>query len=365
MLFSRSKSVLGIDIGTSYIKAVQIKQEKGTAILESYGMVHVVYPAGGEGKFNILDQTAEVLSDLYKRSNFTTKKVVVSMPANMVFVSILNLPSIPEKDIQSSIEYKAQKYIPLPLQDVNLSWQIIRQEKALKVPILKKKEDKEDIEGEEPVAPKQDQGVDVLLTALAKNVVNNYLHIIDAAGLEPVALEVETLSQIRALVGPQTPNGVLIVDIGAKTTNLTLVDRGYLYGSRHLTVGGDSITDSIASAFGVSFDRAEEIKRSSFQKQTVTPTLQVAGTVIEIIKSECEQLMKIMTSQGKKVSEIILTGGGSELENIDQEFILLGPKVTRGNPLAKIIYDPKVEAKLSALSSQLTVGVGLALRTEH
>lgn len=357
MLFFGNKKVLGLDIGTSYIKAVQLRQGGKLPELESYGMVNVVYPKESKGKVNVLSQTAEIIRNLFERSQFSSTKAVVSLPANVVFVSILDLPSMPDKDLQQSIEYKAKKYIPLPLSEVNLSWQKLGDGQGLKTPTFPKKN------GQAEQKIPEGGEVQVLLTAVAKNVVNNYLQILDLAGLEPVALEVETLSQIRALVDPGNSLGTLIVDIGAKTTNLTLVSNGYLHGSRHLTVGGDSITESIASSLGISFDRADEMKKNAFANRGAVPPLHATKTTLGVIKSECEQLMKIMTGQGKQVSKIILTGGGTQLPNLEKEFQTLGSKIERGNPLQKISYDKDLQGKLITLSPQLTVALGLALRS--
>ncbi|MEK9181218.1 MAG: type IV pilus assembly protein PilM [Patescibacteria group bacterium] len=343
--FSKSNSVLGIDIGTSYVKAVQLKKGSPSPILESYGVVNVIYPTESVERFDAVKQTAEILKALYAKAGFTTKKAVISIPSNVAFVSILTVPKMSDKELQKSIEYQAKKYIPLPIMDVNLGWQILEDPSSNKAGSL------------------EAARVKVLLTAVPKNVISNYARLIELAGFEPLAMEPESLSLIRSLVDTQDRSGLLIVDVGAKSTSLSLVEKGYLWSTRHLTVGGDTITATIAKNMGLSFDRADQMKRSSdFGSNVVSPVTQVTQNIIEMIKSEIQQLVRIAENQGKKISKIILTGGGSKISGFEQDFLSLGLKVEKGNPLKSVAYNKSVESKLLQLHPQLAVSMGLALR---
>src|SRR6185369_13114289 len=146
--------------------------------------------------------------------------------------------------------FEAKKYVPLPLQEVALSWSVIDDKKS-----------KSAKEAEAGLKPHGDpQRVKVLLTAVPTVVVNNYLKVFQLAGLEAEALEIEALALIRSLVGEDLNNNLLI-DIGAKSTSINLVDSGYLRLSKNLNIGGDTITTSLAQSLSVNFNRAEQFKK--------------------------------------------------------------------------------------------------------
>lgn len=342
MFFSKPKSILGIDIGTSHIKAVQLKRGDKPKI-ESYGIVNVVFPSGSERQMDAIQQVADILSQLHKKARFTTKQVVLSVPSNVAFVSVLDLPGMTEAELQKAIEYKARQFIPLPLSDVNYSWQRLEEESSLKGP----------------------KGVDaptvkILLTAVPKNVINNYLRVLELARLEPTAIEIESISAIRSLLNPGEKSTVMVIDVGAKATILSLVHNFYLWGSRHLAVGGDAITSSIAKSLGVSFERADQLKRSA--TGGASPAGSASKTVIDLIKGEAQQLIRIADNQGKKVSKILLTGGGSKFTALGKEVESLGIPVSPGNPLSQVSYDQSIANRLEEKSAQLSVAIGLALR---
>lgn len=345
--FSKTDSLLGIDIGTSSIKAAQVKKNQDqNFFLENYGKVAVLYPDKPTVKFDPVAQTAHILKSLCVQARFTTKRAVVSLPSSLAFVSVLDFPPISEKEMEKSVEYQAQKYIPLPLTDVNLGWQIIEQATEQKA-----------------AGSGEGGSMKVLLTAVSKTIVNNYLSVISRAGLDAVALEIESLSLIRSLVSSTERGSVLIVDIGAKATVLTVVHERSLWATRHLSVGGDAVTASIAHGLGVSFERAEEMKRAVSADQAGSPALQLARGVLATIAQELQQVMRMFESQGKKIGKIILIGGGSQLPGVEQLLAAPGVSVTAGNPLQHISYPMSIEQHLVKLRPQLGVAVGLATRS--
>ena len=357
MLFSKKKSILGLDIGTSYIKAVQLKPAGEKFELENYGMVHVTYSEEVGKNTDVIKHTAEIIKNLRNKAKFTSKKVALSIPPNVAFVSVISLPKMSPKEMQKSVEYKAENYIPLPLAEVNLSWQILPEG-----PVLKKPEKQSDGSGLKSANIDRPGESQVLLTAVAKNVVNNYLNIVQSAGLEPVALEVESLSAIRALVSEQDRGSLLVVDVGAKTTHLSMIKDKNLWGSRHVNVGGETITLNIARSLGISFERAEQMKRTPLQQNSNSPVESIAKPVLDQIKSESVQLLRVSANQEKKVSKVILTGGGSKFGGFKKTLSSLGIPVEEGQFLDKIDYNPGLASHLKPISAQLSIAAGLAMR---
>jgi type IV pilus assembly protein PilM len=250
-----------------------------------------------------------------------------------------------DKELQNAVEFKAQQFIPLPMADVNFSWQVL---------------DEDQNQGKKTeIEPK----VRVLLTAVPKNVVNNYLKVLDSAGLNPIAIEIESISAIRALIPANSNESILIVDVGAKSTIISMVHSGHLYASRHVSVGGDSITSSIAKSLGITFERAEALKRAPESTGDLSKsTSSVANSVIEVIRGEVQQMNLISENQGKHISKIILSGGGARYPGITELLKQIGPAVEPANPLAPLSFDQNSEDSLHSAAIQLSIAIGLALR---
>lgn len=335
MFFSHSKSKLGIDIGTSTIKIVQLKKENGKILLETYGMVNAAREMAIMQN-DVVSQTADILKNLLLEARTNTKKVVASLPNNIVFVSVINMPHLSEKEMKSAIEWEARRYVPLPLEEVTLSWSVI------------------------PEAQPEEK-LKVLLTAVPTSVINNYLRMFKFAGLEPLAFEIEALALIRALVGNRT-DALIIVDIGARNTSLNLVDKGFLRISRNVPVGGDTITTGIAQSLRVSPARAEQFKMDLGLSGDIQQIPQVMKLPLESIKNETGQLIKIYEAGGGTIREIIFTGSGAYLPGLTSYLGDLGPPVSLANPLRIVEYDPRLKDSLSKVSMGLSIALGLAMR---
>jgi len=348
MFFSKPKNVLGIDIGTSYVKAVELKPGSSRPFLVSYGMVNVVLPRGSGGKIDAIGQIAEVIQALHEKANFTTKKAVISLPSNIAFVSVFDFPQMSEEELGRAVEYKAKQFIPLPLSDVNFSWQIVEDKSV-------KNSEQSKVDGTAKIQ--------VLLTAVPKNVVNNYAKVMELAGYEPIAIEIESISAIRSLIGPEEKGAVLIVDVGAKSTILSLSLGRHLYGSRHLSIGGDTITSSIAKSLGITYERAEQLKRSSVDQERDKGGAEAAQNIVESVRTEVVQMIKISENQGKSVSRIILSGGGSRYPSFKKVLRELSIPISDADPLRTIEFNPELGERLKDAGQQLSIAIGLALRS--
>lgn len=337
MFFSHPKSKLGIDIGTSSIKVVELKKEGEQYFLETYGIANVTYQAmSSKLDFDVIAQTAGILKELLAKSEVTTKKVVASLPNNIVFISVIDVPAMSERELKSAIEWEARRYVPLPLEEVTLSWSVLT----------------------EPQIPTQ---LKVLLTAVPTTVIDNYLKMFRLAGLEPIALEIEALALIRSLVGSRL-DSLILVDIGARGTSLNLVDKGFLRVSRNLNLGGETLSSAIANGLHISFARAEQFKKDMGLSAGAAQIPQTMRPVLDEIKSETMQLLKIFESGGGSVAEIIFAGAGSQLPGLKEYFADLGTKVSLGDPMTFINFNPTLKQNISQVSSGLAIALGLAMR---
>lgn len=337
MFFSSPKSKLGIDIGTSSIKVVQLKKEADAYALLTYGVVNVNYPTAAPMDFDVIGQTAVILKELVAKSAATTKKVVASLPNNIVFISVIEMPAMSERELKSAIEWEAHRYVPLPLEEVTLSWSILGEPRA------------------------SGANLKVLLTAVPTTVIDNYLKMFKLAGLDPIALEIEALALIRSLIGSRK-DGYIIIDIGARSTSLNLVDKGFLRVSRNLALGGETITAAVAKGLKVSFARAEQFKKDLGLDGELQQIPQTIRPIMDTIKSETAQLIKIYESGGGSVQELIFAGSGSRIPGLLNYFADLGPKQELGDPLKFVSFNPKLKANLSQMAPALSVALGLAMR---
>lgn len=336
MFFGRSKSKLGIDIGTSSVKVVELKKEGDQYVLLTYGTVSIYSDALAKMEYDVIAETASVLKRLLAESAVSSKQAVASLPNNIVFVSVIEMPGVAEKEMKDAIQWEARRYVPLPLEEVTLSWSVLG-------------------EGGTDLKPK------VLLTAVPTTVVDNYLKMFKLAGITPLALEIEALALIRSLVGVRK-DSFLIIDVGARNTSLNLIERGFLRVSRNLPVGGDSITEAIAQSLHVSFSRAEQFKKDLGLTGGLNQLPQTMKPVMDIIKNETRQLVKIYESNGGVVQEIIFAGSGAKLPGMMGYFSDLNIKVGLGDPLKYVNFDGRLKQNLSQIALDLSVALGLAMR---
>lgn len=339
-LFAKKTSILGIDIGTANIKIAQVSHEhENKPVLETYGMVNFPYQLGNKSDEVAIKETAAILRSLMKKAEVTAKRSIISFPNSLVFTSVISLPQMSDSEMATSVEFEAKKYVPLALSEVDLSWTVIAGSQAA------------------------DGSVSVLLTAAPKQVTKNYMRVFELAGLSPEVGEIEALALIRSLIGNEQINCV-IIDIGAHSTGLNIIEKGFLRLSRNLNIGGDTITAKIARSLNISFARAEQFKKDfGISGGTFIPD--VIKPVINLIKGEVKQLLTIYQSHNVKVDKIFLVGGGANLPGLAAFFEDLKVQVEKGDPLKSIGYGESLAPVLKRYSLSLPIAIGLALRKEN
>lgn len=351
MLFSKSKSQLGVDIGTSNIKIAQLKPKDNKFVLETYGLVNVAYQLGTKESISSIAQTASLLKNLIKKSGVTARNVVASLPNNVVFTSVVEMPRMPEEELRQAIEFEAKKYVPLPLEEVALSWSLIEDRPSKKITN----------EGGLSSFASENSKTKVLLTAVPTIIIDNYVKVLHEADLEPEALEIEALSLIRSLVGEDLST-MLLIDIGAKNSSINLVDNGYLRLSKNLTVGGDTVTTSIAQSLSVNFARAEQFKKDFGLTSQGQQIPQIMRPILDIIKNEAMQLINLFESRGQQINRILLSGGGAKLPSLVDYFQILGKPVSLANPFSRVTFPPELKSVVEPLGLSLAAAIGLAMR---
>jgi type IV pilus assembly protein PilM len=352
MLFSKPKGHLGVDIGTSNIKIVQLRPQGDKFVLETYGLVNVAFQLSTRDSGQAIRHTADMLKQLAEKSQVTTNKIVASLPNSVVFTSVIEIPKIPDDEMKAAVESEAKKYVPLPLEEVALSWVTIQEKPKVNL----------DTNLGSISQPAGAGNINkILLTAVPTIVVENYLKVFELAGMDAQALEIEALAMIRSLVGDDSDT-MLVIDIGAKNTSVNLIDNGYLRLSKNLGVGGDTITTSIAKSLNISFVRAEQFKKDFGMSAQGQQLPQIMRPILDIIKNEAAQLVSLYESRGDKIDKILLSGAGSKIPSLSQYLNTLNKPVVLANPWARVVYPEKLRPIIEPLGLNLAVATGLAMR---
>jgi len=364
-LFSfKSKSKIGVDIGTSSIKVVELSKESGRFKLENYGLfelesideaIKVSNQALGDKPAQLSDRDlAWGVKEVLKRAKIGTRETVASIPSFSTFATIITMPYLSEEDIAKSIPFEARKYIPIPLSEVVLDWSIINiaQEKGQLPP------------GGGQAGGGQPPTVEVFLVAVPKEEIARYQSIMKNAGLNLRALELENSALIRALIGNDL-SPIAIVNIGGRSTSILIVDGGFERVSHNYEVGGFEITKSIARSLGISLKRAEELKRSFGIKTSDNNAVREAlSSLVDMMAFETKKTIHNYEDQRKtKITKILLVGGLANMPNFAGYFgEKLGMEVSLGNSLARTIIPAGVARLQAEINSTFTIAVGLAMR---
>jgi type IV pilus assembly protein PilM len=361
------KNYLGVDIGGSSVKMVELKNNKGRAQLLTFGYLERSTKSTKESLLDNPTEMAEAIKKVAERAKVTSKDVVTALPASAVFSTILNLNEVTPKDVNSikkmtlAVEGEAKKVLPLPIEEMVLDWKVLNPE-AFKV--ISAEEDDSDIP---TMVPKS---VQVLLTAAAKSLVKQYIDIFKKAGMNLLSLETESFAMARTLVG-KDKSPVVIIDIGAANTDIMVVDNGLPVMQRSVDVGGYNLSVALSEAMGITLDQAEQFKRDlgnydgPIDVENIVPP--IIERILQPIVNEVKFLLQFFHEQSgneqKRIDRIILSGGTAKIMNIDEYFTnIFNIRAFPGDPFARVIYADDLRPLLDNIGSRLAVAVGLAMR---
>ena len=358
-------SVLGVDIGSSSIKVIQLKKEKGRAILETYGEIALGPYAGTEiSRATRLGPTdiARALTDLLTESNVTARSAGVAVPFSSSLATVIEMPPMPEDQLAHMIPLEARKYIPTSINEVMLDWFIIPKDPAKE----EWRRSRSDVDAKKEPTDK----TEVLLVAIHNEVLNNFQAITQQANINVGFYELEIFGVVRSsLTHGIAP--VMIVDIGAATTKAYIIERGIIRFSHLINIGSQDLTLAISRSLGWNFDRSERAKRERGLEVREGITKEEDEMVRESLLSTLgrvfSELNRVLLSYEKKygrnVSRVVLAGGGCGLrgllayaeEKVDVD-------VEKSQPFQKIQTPAFLEEVLIEVGPEFAVAIGMALR---
>ncbi|MCU0679153.1 MAG: type IV pilus assembly protein PilM [Planctomycetes bacterium] len=341
-LFSPEQSFLGVDIGTTSIKIVELKKDNRQVKLMTYGFSEYL----NIGQPNWLDQpeyVAKIINKIAVEASISSRSAVSALPTFSVFTSVINLSNISKKDISSAVHWEAKKVIPLPLEEMILDWKQIDDE-----------------------AGKEKNNLRVLLTGAPRTLVKKYIDIFKAAQISLLSLETETFSLIRSLLG-NDKSTVMLVEMGAHTTDVSIIDKSIPMLNRSIDVGGSTITKAISENLKIGLERAEQFKYdlgiSLLESQNDAVPKIITDTISPIV-NEIKYSINLYLSKNQRPTEKIILSGGSALLPSVANYLakVLDMKVIIGDPWARVSYPVDLKPLLMEIGPRLSVAIGLAMR---
>ncbi|HVE46368.1 MAG TPA: type IV pilus assembly protein PilM [Acidimicrobiales bacterium] len=348
--------VVGLDIGSYAVRAVELSVGGGEPVLHRFAQVTLPPGAVRDGEVVDIGAVAAAIRRLWSEGGFKGKKAVVGVANQRVIVRQAELPAMSEADLETALRFEAQELIPIPVEDAILDFQIL----------------------DDYISGTEEPRMRILLAAAQRDMVRGHLAAVEGGGLGATAIDLIPFALVRAVLGSAAPSlgmdggAEAIVCIGGDVTNVVVHEQGVPRFVRILLVGGDDITEAIARDLDVELDEAEDLKRRadpSSRDRLVSRAGQVVGDrlapLVEEIRGSLDYYLA--QSQSSPISRVTITGGGSRITGLMERLqSQLGGSVEPARPLAGVRTSETgfSDSELAALEPLLTVPIGLALGGE-
>lgn len=366
-LFRAKASYLGVDLGASSIKLVELQNDGGRPKLTTYGFVEQRTDVVRGDSVELQQQIVAALRSILKKSRVQSRKVVAALPSYAVFTSIISLPEMSKRDLYAAVRWEAKKFVPMPLEEMVLDWRLLAgPATGDSLPVDSRSPDANTQHPAPSTRSKGPKAMKVLLTAAPKNLVRRYIEIFRATELQIVSLETEAFALQRSLVGAEQ-NPVMIADVGAVATDVAVVVDGIPLVNRSIDVGGDTITKAVANALNVDVARAEQFKRDFGIASAQGGVSQIPKTIDFVISSVVNEIRYVTNlyraQEERPIEKLILAGGSAFLPNLSQYLArVLNLKVFVGDPWARVSYPVELKVALDEIGPRFAVAIGLAMR---
>ncbi len=350
-MFGRKKSpLLGIDISSSVVKVLELSQKAGKYTVESFGIETLPQNAVIEGRIENKDEVAAAVKRAIKKSGSKAKEAAVAVSANSAITKIISFPAdLSDREMEEQIALEAENYIPYPLEDVMLDFEVIGPSKS------------------------DQEAVDVLLAASTRDNVDARTDVIETAGLKPKVVDVEAYAIENAftLISEQMPNHgqglvVAVAEVGATLTTLHVIVDGKIVFTREQTFGGRILTEDIERHYGLSYQEAGLAKKQNNLPEDYAPkVLEPFKRAMTTTITRSLQFFFSASAQYQSIDHIILSGGCASIQGIDKMIEdETGTSTSIANPFSEMVTGAKVKVKaLSNDSPSMLIASGLAMRS--
>lgn len=343
MLFGKKQSLVGLDIGSHTIKAVELEASGTSYRLTNWGISAPLAEAIVDGEIMDRQLVTDAITNLLESRGIKSRNVVAAVSGRAVIVKKITMNKLSADDAQQAIYWEAEQHVPYDINDVSLDFEILGD------------------------APSDSSLMQVLLVAAKKDMVMSFSDLIREAGLQPLIVDVDSFAAQNALEANyefSASDVVAILNVGSEITNINIIQGGVPYFTKDLQVGGNSFTEAAQRKFGLSQVEAEAAVRGESAGLEVLP---VVEQTCEGIATALERAQAYLRTAGEAgaLTRIILCGGSSMTPGVS-EFLnrRLNVPVELANPLARVSYDESLFAgqDVMRVAPLLTVGIGLALR---
>lgn len=330
----------GLDIGSHIVKAVQLAKKADKYQLVAMGIAPSTLKGLTSESESDLTALATIIKKLHQEAKIKTKNVASALPQDQVSAKLITLPKLSEEELESALKWEAEQYVPFPLSEATLAHQVVGQ-----------------------VNDGKQAKMEVLLVAASTRLVDKVVKVLKTAGLNPVSLEMEISAVARSLI-PPGPGTTMIVDLGAKATDLAIVDNGQVTLTVSLATAGEALTRAVAYSLGLDPNQAEAYKKAYGMdtKKLEGKVTQAIDPVLQVVIKEMEKMLQFVQARGKTVNQVVLTGGTANLPEIAGLLAQkLNLEIQIGNPFVRVINDallakiPKEDIPLYATATGLAL----------
>jgi type IV pilus assembly protein PilM len=347
--FNKSKAVVGLDIGSSAVKAVELKQTGKTYRVTAFGSEAVPPDSIVDGA--IIDGTAvaDAIRRLFDGHGFKSKDVAASLSGNAVIVKKINLPVMTAAELAESIYWEAEQYIPFDIQDVNLDYQILN-----------------------PGTSAEANGtMEVLLVAAKKDKIADYTGVIAQAGRVPVVVDVDAFALQNAFELNYCPEAgvvVVLLNAGASSININIMNGDQSLFTRDISIGGNAYTEAVQKELSLPFDSAEQLKKGQdVDGMKFADAVPVLHAMTENVLLEIQKTFDFFkaTASSDRIDRVLLSGGASRVDGFPQALEeRFGAPVEAFDPFKKITFTPDKLGltDVEHIVPTAAVAVGLAIR---
>jgi type IV pilus assembly protein PilM len=345
----KNKSLVGLDIGSSAVKAVELKPSGKGFRVAAYASEPVPPDSIVDGAIIDAVSVADAIRRVFDSRTFKSKDVAASLSGNAVIVKKITLPVMTESELAESIFWEAEQYIPFDIQDVNLDYQILDAG------------DRADAKG----------AMEVLLVAAKKDKIADYTGVIAQAGRTPVVVDVDAFALQNAYetnYGAEPGAVVVLLNAGASAININILSDSQSLFTRDISMGGNAYTEAVQKELNLTFDAAEQAKKGETVNGTTFDDVRpVLHAVTENVLLEIQKTFDFFkaTASSDRIDRILLSGGASAVDGFAQALEeRFGAPVQTFNPFKKITMDPKAAggADPEQIAAEAAVAIGLALR---
>ncbi len=344
--FGKPKSVVGLDVGSSAVKAVELR-----AVGKGWRVVAIAsepVPPDSIVDGAIIDAgaVADAIKRLFGNKAFKTREVAASLSGNAVIVKKISLPVMTQQELAESIYWEAEQYIPFDIQDVNLDYQVL-----------------------EPGTAADARGsMDVLLVAAKKEKIADYMSVITQAGRQAVVVDVDAFALQNAYEANYgSENGIVVLlNCGASATNVNIIANGQSLFTRDLSLGGNAYTEAVQRELNLPFDAAEQAKQGvPIEGHTYDDVKPVLHAVTENLLLEIQKTFDFFraTALSDRIDRVVLSGGGSAVDGLPEALAdRFAIPVEHFDPFRQVAFDKPPAGGVGDLAATAAVAVGLALR---